>query len=291
MQYLKRTLTVLLPCLYLLVSNAFAANSYQSEFSGGYSEIERSSSTEITSLTASFYLSPVNTEDKPLAAAAFLDKSSSITIGFSRQQVKTPQSPMGNAEIDGSSIGGNYITEKSGYIFSVGFRNSDFLTDNNQTSADFETKALRFGKYLDDWSSLEFDYQNNETKNIVSSSNILFIDSKVYSLNYTTIRPINKQRYYGLGVRAGLLKGSDDRKNQLFSVSGGYYMNRLTSFSAAISTNSGDRISIEGNTFGIGTQHFFTPQITLGARLAKFIAKDSSTQDSDSYSIFISSRF
>ena len=284
MQYSKRTLIALLPCLLLISTNAHTANTYQAEFTGGFRKIDKNVSTETTALAANFYLSPVNTEDKPLAAAAFLDKSSSISVGYTRQDVDA-------TEIDTSLIGVNYITKKGSYIFSTGYRAADFSVNNNQASADFEVKALGFGKYLDQWSSLKFDYLNSEAKNIVTNSNISFIDSKVYALSYITIRPISSNQFYGIGLNTVLQKNSDDTKNRAVGISGAYYVDRSTSFAANASFNSGDVTSREGNIFRIGAEHFFTPQINLGVELSKFIAKDSMTEDSDSYSIIISSRF
>lgn len=293
MQCFKRTLTTLLPCLLLTTSNTYATNSFQSEFSGSYSEEENSnSSAERTTLTASFYLSPVNTEDKPLAAAAFLDKTSSIDVRFTRQKNNvSPPSSVDGIEVKGSSISVTYITENSGYIFSGGYHIDDFSLNNSQTSADFETTILGLGKYIDEWSSLEFDYLNSEAKNIVSTSNVAFTNTKAYILSYTTIRPLSSNRYYGIGLRANLQRSNDDNKNRELSITGAYYIDRLTSFTANASSNSGDIISREGNTFGFGAQHFFTPQITLGAGISKFIAENSLTKDSDTYSIFITSRF
>ena len=83
MLYLKRTLFVTLLSLSLLSANSHAEQNYQVELLVGYEKEDADTLTDkIIGLGAEIYFSPVNTENKPLAEAAFLDKSSSVIVAY-----------------------------------------------------------------------------------------------------------------------------------------------------------------------------------------------------------------
>jgi hypothetical protein len=75
MLYLKRILSVSLLNLLLFSSCGYADENYQTEIFGGYEKEDADTTTDkIIGLGAEIYFSPVNTDNKPLAEAAFLDK-------------------------------------------------------------------------------------------------------------------------------------------------------------------------------------------------------------------------
>ena len=297
MLYPKWTVFVTLLSLALFSSNSQAEQSYQTELSVGYEKEDADSSTNKgTELSAEIYFSPVNTDNKPLAQAAFLDKSSSVSIGYINLEIEYQNSSLNSIDSKGPYFEINYITDTNSFILGALYTTNDIETDPSLVTGDLTVTGISIGKYLNDSSALSFSYTSSDTElqNTVSGQSAN-LDIEYYGLSYNTVQSLNATSYYRFSVGIELINKSDsnsmEEDNSELEVLGEYYFTRMTSLGASASFNSGDDISDEGITLAIGFTHFFLPQFALNIDLTSFNADDSQTEDTDSISVEAIARF
>ena len=297
MLYLKRILSFTLLSLSLLSINGHAEQSYQVEVTGGYEKEDADTSTDkFTTLGAEIYFSPVNTKDKPLAEAAFLDKSSSVIIGYIKSKSELQNSSINSIDASGPLFAINYVTKTDAFILGAVYSTQDLEVDPNVLTSDIKTTGIEIGKYLDGSSAIKFTYMNSDTEfRSTVSSLVANLDIDSYKLEYKTVQPLNATSYFLFNAGVELIKKNDSTSvkedNNELSFFGEYYLTRMTSFGVAASFNSGDDVSDEGITLGIVGTHFLTQQIALEISFSKFNADDSQTEDTDSISVDIIARF
>ena len=75
MPYLKQSVFVALLSMIFASPVSYAGQYYQTEIFGGYEKEDADTSTDkAIGFGVQFYFEPVNTDNKPLALSAFLDK-------------------------------------------------------------------------------------------------------------------------------------------------------------------------------------------------------------------------
>lgn len=295
--YLKLTLSVTLLSLSLLSVNSHAEQNYQTELLVGYEKEDADTSTDkTTGAGAEIYFSPVNTENKPLAQAAFLDKSSSAIVGYIKSETDLQNSTFDSIELSGPLISINYITETNAFIFGATYSKLDGDTNPDLITIDSKLAGFSIGKYLNDSSAVNFSYTSGDTDyRSTTSSQTATLDIDYYELSYNTVQSLNATSYYRFSAGIELINKSDsnsmEEDNSELEVLGEYYFTRMTSLGASASFNSGDDISDEGKTLAIGFTHFFVPQFALNIDLTTFNADDSQTEDTDSISVEAIARF
>lgn len=296
MLYLKRVLSVSLLNLLLFSSCGYADENYQTEIFGGYKKEDADSSTnKDTWLLAEIYFSPVNTDNKPLAQAAFLDKSSSVSIGYINLKTEYQNSSFNSRDLNGPYFEINYITETNSFILGARYLTNDIETDPSLVTGDFTVTRISIGKYLNDSSAVSFSYKSSDTEyqSTVSSQSSNF-DVKRYGLSYKTVQSLDVTSYYRVIAEIDLINKSDsdsvEEDNVELGISGAYYFTRMTSLGAGIMFNSGDDVSDEGRTPRVGFTHFFSPQVAFNITLSRFNADDSQTEDTDSISVGVIAR-
>lgn len=296
MLYLKQTLSVTLLSLSLLSVNSHADQSYQTELIGGYEKEDADTSTDKTiGAGAEIYLSPVSTENKPLAQAAFLDKSSSVMVGYISSKRDLQNASIDSIDLGGPLIGINYITEIDAFILGAIYSNADGDTNPSGFTIDTSLIGFTIGKYINDSTTVEASYTSSETEyRNISSTQTLTLDIEYYELTYNTVQALGAINYYSFGIGFELIRAESSSSvkedNNEFQVSGGYYFSRMTSLDAAASFNSGDDVSDEGVTLAISLTHFIAPQIAIEIELSKFNADDNNTEDADSISFGVIAR-
>ena len=190
----------------------------------------------------------------------------------------------------------NYVTKTDAFILGAVYSKQDLEVDPDVITGDIKVTGIEIGKYLSDSSAVRFLYLNSDTEaRSTLSSQTFNLDIDSYKLVYKTVQPLNATSYYLFSAGIELIKKNDSTSvkedNNELSILGEYYFTRMTSLGAGASFNSGDDVSDEGKTFGIGGTHFFTPQIALSVTWSTFIADDSQTEDSDSISVDVIARF
>ena len=296
MFYLKRALPVLLFNLFLFSSNGYTEESYQTEIIGVYEKEDADTTTDkIIGLVAEIYFSPVSTDNKPLAQAAFLDKKSSVSVGYMNFKTDLQNASVDSIDLGGPIIGINYITETDAFILGAAYSKLDGDTNPDFLTIDSEIVSFTIGKYINDSTIVQASYTSGDAEyRNTASSQTSYLDLDYYELSYITVQSLGATNYYSFGIGFELIskEGSTSVKedNNEFKVLGNYYFSRMTSLGVAAAFNSGDDVSDEGQTLAIGVTHFFTPQLALGISLAKFNADDINTEDTDSISLTVRAR-
>lgn len=296
MLFIRNTVVASVVSLSLFSTICYAEGDYQFEVLGSYEKEDKKSSTDKAMfIGAEIFFEPVNTGNRPLAVASFLDKKSSIGIGYVSSETKLINSSIFSFDTKGSLIGINYVTDEEAFILGATYTDLDGDTNPVSQILDGNSFSVSLGKYMDDsttviasHSSTDLDY----TSTTPSQAFVVEIDR--YELEYVTINKLGATDYYGYGVGVEFIRrdhsivGKED--NTEFQIGGGYYFSRMTSLDAEISFNSGDDVSSEGRTLEIGFTHFVTPNIALDIEFVKFSAEDSNTEKSDSLSLAVIAR-
>ena len=296
MLYLKQRVFVTLLSLILFSSISYAEQNYQTEIMGGYEKEDADTSTDKTiGLGAEIYFTPVNTENKPLAQAAFLDKKSSVVVGYINSKTDLQNASVDSIDLGGPLITINYITEIDAFILGATYSKLDGDTTPDLLTIDGKVVGFTIGKYINDSTTVQASYTSADAEyRNTTSSQTSTLDIDYYELTYNTVQGLGATSYYSFGVGFELIKkdssSSAKEDNNEFKVTGGYYFSRVTSLGVAASFNSGDDISDEGQTLAIGFTHFIAPQIALGIGLSKFNADDNNTEDTDSISLSVVAR-
>lgn len=296
MLHLKQIVFVTLLSLILASPNSYAEQYYQTEIIGGYEKEDADTSTDKTiGLGAEFYFAPVNTENKPLAQAAFLDKKSSVVAGYINLKRDLQNSNVDSIDLGGPLIAINYITETDAFILGATYSKLDGDTNPELVTIDSKIIGFTVGKYINDSTTVQVSYNNGESEyQNTSSSQTSTLDIDYYELTYKTVQVLGATNYYSFGIGFELTRKdsstSAKEDNNEFKVSGGYYFSRMTSLDVAASFNSGDDISDEGQTLAFGLTHFIAPQIAIEIGLSKFNADDNNTEDTDSISFDVIAR-
>lgn len=288
MLHLKQTVSVTLLNLLFLAPVSYAEQNYQTEIVGDYEKEDADTSTDkIIGLGAEIYFAPVNTENKPLAQAAFLDKKSSVAVGYINIKTDLQNSSVDSIDLGGPLIAINYITETDAFILGATYSILDGDTNPDLLTIDSQIVGFTIGKYINDSTTVQASYTSSESENRSTSSNQTpTLDIEYFELTYNTVQALGSTHYYSFGIGFELTKKDSSstvkEDNNEFMVSGGYYFSRMTSLDVVASFNSGDDISDEGQTLAVSLTHFIAPQIALEVGLSKFNADDNNTEDTDS---------
>lgn len=296
MLHLKQKIFVTLLSLILASPISYAKQYYQTEIIGGYEKEEADTSTDKTiGLGVQYYFAPVNTESKPLAQAAFLDKKSSVVAGYINSKRDLQNSSVDSIDLSGPLIAINYITETDAFIIGATYSKLDGDTNPDLVTIDSKIFGFTVGKYINDSTTLQASYSSGESEYQNTSSNqTSTLDIDYYELTYETVQMLGATNYYSLGIGFELTRKdsstSAKEDNNEFKVSAGYYFSHMTSLNVGASFNTGDDVSDEGQTLGVGLTHFISPQIALEIGLSKFNADDNNTEDTDSISFDVIAR-
>ena len=301
MLHLKQTLSSILLGLGMLSTNSYAEETYQTEINIGYEKEDADTSTyKGTTLSAEVFLTPVSTDNKPLKDAAFLDRSSSITVGYIKGTRDLLNSSLNTFDNKGLLFAINYITDSDAIILGALYSNQDANTEPNLYTGDQTVAGFRIGKYIDYFSAIYFSYSNYDVEYQGTVSNwTVTRDIDSYELFYSTVRPLNNTNYYKFNAGIELIKNSvtnssqenNQEDNLELTVLGQYYFTRMTSLGAEFLYNSGDDVSEEGITLAVDFTHFFAPPIALNINFASFDADDAQNEDEDSISLDVIARF
>ncbi|MBV1928273.1 MAG: putative porin [Gammaproteobacteria bacterium] len=269
----------------------YADKHYQTEILGGYGKINSDTSPLKTITTgAEVYFTPVNTENKPLAGAAFLDKKSSVGAGYINAKSDYKNSSINSIELGGPLVLINYITGTDAFILGAVYSEFDGDTNPSLVASDTQTVGFTIGKYINDSTTVEASYTSSksEYRNTITSQTTTFdIDS--YDLAYTTIQELGTTSYYSFRVGFELIKEDSStsvkENSNNFMVSGGYYFSRMTSLDLTAIFSTGDNIADKSQALAISFTHFIAPQIALKVGLSKSNTDDNNTEDAEFVSL------
>lgn len=299
MSHLKSAAIKLAVLITLLSTSAFtieayAQQSYQTELVAFYEKQDDDTTTSKTlELTATYFLEPVNTDNKPLAEAAYLNKSSSIAASYLNRETKFENANVDTFDTDLAGLMINYVTAADSFILGGLYASIDYDTNNDFVTGDGDLYGISLGKYLDNSTSIELSIIKNNSDQQTTLSQFK-IRNTFIAFNYKTIEQLASGDFYGFSANVELIKqdvNSVKADNREISIAGDYYFTLETSLGASLTLNSGDDASDEGKTFAINTTHFFNPRIALYLELSRFSADNNLEEDNDSVAAAIVARF
>ncbi|MEJ2444251.1 MAG: putative porin [Exilibacterium sp.] len=255
---------VLATVIALLTASVSYAETYQVELEGGYTSIE-SDFDDIDlepdgdgwELGATYYFSPVNTDKGPLAEAAFLDRASEVSIGYSDSEVDLLG---GKLETDAYLFGGRFVDISSGWTFSANYTavEDDILVQQGQNLFALDTEidiwALSVGKYIGEGTEVYLSYANRDVDLDVNE------DSDTYSLGIKHVATLSGQMYYAVDASVDFVdEGSDDGEvwNGAFTL---YPLNHL---GVGVSISYADFDVDNTETYSVFGRWFVTQQLAL----------------------------
>ena len=285
-----RTLIFSLPSLLLLSTNSLAEQSYQSEFSGVYQKIDlEDTSAEFSIISAKMFFSPVTTDNKPLEEAAFLNKSSSLTLKYQQLKYKAD-----SFEYSGPLVNINYITQANAFIVGAYFLKHDYDTGSELFTTDHKENGITVGKYLNSSTTVNFTYSKSKTESRLTGTDLaISFENDRYILSLKTIQSPDTNSFYSLGASFELSQYDSpiNEDSRRLNLHGRYYFTRFTSLGASASFISSDNLAEEDKSLKIIATHFFSPKISFNAGFEKYFTDDNLAEDYDSVSFGIMARF
>lgn len=221
-----------------------SAMAYQAEVGG---QIETNDAQDTIILGGEYYLDGVNTQDGPLAEAAFLDQASLVRARYEDYDFA-----------DGFLIGGKYIDKASG-----------FFAEIDAALGDIEGVTVGGGMYL-------------TSSSTVGVKALVGEDYDQYSFLYKNLVFQNDGTY--LNLELGVERSESDSNapfvadysNTEITAGGDYYFTKQSAVGGAIKVYTGDE---DGKGLELTGSHFFTPafMVTAGLTYTDFDVLDSDT--------------
>lgn len=284
--------------LLFCIDYVYAQESYRTEISANYSHFrdQENDETSVYSAKARLHFSPVNTSNHPLAEASFLERIGSVAF-FGGQ---------------GKGEGSSFDSEGPFYGASLIFRKPElpvtFHTSYTKTKVKFELKEQEdqesefdsydfgMGYFFQPALLGEIRYSHSRSETTFSGSSFTS-DSKsdFYGASAKYVKEMPDGTAYNIEGAAGVVRFdsdlNDSGSNTIVSISGDYYFNRMVSFGAGYTYNTGDDNDAEGNTFNVNLNTFLNQHFSVNAGFAKFFAENPEGEDAESFTIAVTTRF
>jgi hypothetical protein len=256
---------IILSLLSLFTSLVFADN-YQFQVDGTYTisrddpDLDHGIKTWKT--TATYFLSNVDDVHGPLAKASFLNKSSSISVDYSKTESHSETKYSGNMVmtssrpeiidrgIKGKIVAGPGIILEADYHITSG--KYDGSVPGRNSTLDTRTYNLAGGVYISDSTAVKLRYYHTDSGNNYSA--------KAYLVDYEQVTRLANDTYIGINGAIAHLKHEYGSVNSI----GGhidYYFNRQFSMGAGVVTDS----THEYIGYDIGAQYFINSHVGLSA--------------------------
>jgi len=281
----------------LFTQSALAQQSYNTELGINYSSMETNNGTGSTLTTpfARLYFNPVNTRDKPLAEAAFLDRTGSASIALLQGEGRVKTTYNQTQVIDSLGLrfsidGRQHDSDTTIQLLFIKY-DSEAGSGSTKNYPDIEVKSygIGLGQYISNTQHIGFEYQNT-----TNNSTLLDLESYTYRINTKMVRSLGGDSAFNL--MAGINRTSTEANNSKttntnYPIKADYYFNPAFSLGAGITVNRGDDLSDEGTTLSFNTGYFISPAIELAASIASFSPSYPDVEEYDTWIIGIRGRF
>lgn len=271
-----------------------AQDAYQVEMKLGYlyAEDDDSDSTSLTA-NAELFFAPVRAGHHPLAEAAFLERIGSVRLTTRSKDYNYDVGPGIEATRYGLDftfarraeplvLGAGVLTEKI-----------DFDPPNRGDGSTDSFSALA-GTYLGDGQLVWLQYGHVETELTVNGGPTTRAEADAYTLAFKGVyeRPDDTAVNVALrAVRDDFDDSSGTGSNTILGIEGDYYVDRYTSLGASLSSNFGDKVSVEGDTLGCRFRTFLNPRVSIDGGLRTFIAKHDGIDNERTAFVGMAARF
>lgn len=261
----------------LPVSQLALADTYQFQVDGAYSRVEISDfDTDIIGAGGTYYFfDGVDDSKGPLAQAAFLDKSTSISFAYA-----TSEEDDGgvDADIDVFGLSGRYVHKESGFIFEADIMTSELDTQGETFNED--TASVSIGAYLDDVTTALISYSASDDDSGLDTESIAIAYKRVHTFKNGTV--VNSEANISY---TDVDEGGD---GTMFTYLADYYINNNLSVGGLLGFLDSD--GDDAYIYGARTEYFFNNKLSVMASIDRTDFDDFDIEI-DTLTIGISGRF
>tara|TARA_R100001377_G_scaffold83372_1_gene64776 strand:- start:356 stop:1231 length:876 start_codon:yes stop_codon:yes gene_type:complete len=232
-------------------------------------------------LDATYYFNHIDDSKGPLAEAAFLNKSSELSLkyGYASQEFLENYTTWG--------LGGRYISD-TGLIVAIDYTNKGITYITGEEHI-IDSGYLEVGAYITDVSTLTLSYSSNQNDKIDEDG----IISNTASIRYNHLFLMENDTSIKFNARYGYTTYRNDKYSDddfdILDLSGDYYFNHQLSVGLDFMTfkTTHDEAAIK---YGIKSSYFINNKVSFSGAWSLTDIEDIS-EDVTSFSIDVNARF
>lgn len=286
--------SILIFALYgsMMSSTVLASETYRAEASLSWFGAESDNfDSDGYFISGHYYFSPVDTRDHPLAEAVFLERKSHISFLANKYDF---DNILGDSKGAGGLVQAVYMNANGPLMVVAGYQSDNIEYDyTSKYEVDIKGYNIGLGYFLAKPFLVEVSYEKLDTE----YTTILPIEDDETITRELSVKYVNKLesgKAYNMEAGVQYNKYIDsliEDKDKIISLEGDYYFTNAFSTGLDFERQTGDVASFEGDTIGLRSRFFFTPQYAINVQYNKFKADDSLVDDSKSYLVGFSGRF
>lgn len=264
-----------------LMAATTAQADYQLEVSGTYARGELESSggadgdQDTIALEGSVFLQPVDTSKGPLGEAAFIDRATSVSLGYGYSEVEFDSGS--DFDLSLFNVSGRYVIHDGGWILEGGYDYDEIEADGGDSDSDSYT--LRGGKYIADNTTLILGWTYSE-----DDGNR---ESDAYSVEMEHLQMLGQG---ALKIEGGyaLVEANFTDDVDVYSVAGTYYVNNNLGFGGGYSLADGNNSEVD--TWKLFSEWWMNEQVAFSVGYIGVEEEDANIE-SDSIVFSVTGRF
>jgi len=285
-------LKIIVPAFILsgfLISTNIAQADYQHEVNFGHaqSDYDDGATSDTNLLFYRFFFNKVSTSTGPWLETPFTQRAGYIMVLTAQGSYSRPSY---SSDSQTAALFATIANPDSDFVFGLDYSQSNAdINGTTSYTAKGSTYSLSIGYYVQQYTSINFDHDNNESEFSNSSPTI---ENETNTISAKTLLLQNNGT--AIQLFASYSKREDDDGDQFKTtrLSGGYYFNQKLGLGASLSKDSTPYSSLDSTRTGINLSYFINPQLYLSAHYSQ-TSYDSSTtnNDSDSMQFDVAYRF
>lgn len=270
----------------------------EAEYSDSETDFDSSFSPDMdedsTSFSGTYYFSDVETNKGPLSVAAFISRSSNISVFYSDGETEVDAtritfsgpapslfgsiSSYGGSILDSTFvtpkyeidreeyfINGQYIHAESGWLIEASY---GYVEEDSDLGVDIEQDiyGIGVGKYIAQNTRLMLDYFHTETDidfGVVDTSS----DSELVNIGLFHVQELGDDTYYDASLDIAHIDPDDGDNSQAYSASATYYFTSHIGLGIDVSHVDGD--DVDTTSYGISGEWFITENFAINLSYAR----------------------
>lgn len=238
--------------------------------------ISSSSNTDRTLFGFTYYFTPLDSAEGPLALSSFFGRNSSVSASYAVGDVDS----FGvETDLDAYSLFGRYVHADSGWLVDAAFARTDVDTSPNTRS---DTYSIAVGKYFAPTSTISLGFSRTDDDANGDSSRV--------TLSNFHAQALGNGSYFDGGAELSYVDTDDAGDGYELVLATTYYPNRA--LGVGLFGGYADIGSTDSFAYGVSAEYFFTESFAVNAR---YTATDSDAGffdvDTDTFSIGARVRF
>lgn len=235
-----------------------------------------------------FYLDRVDDTKGPLGEAAFIDRASSISLGYTDGETDSDDTP--DLDISRFAADSRLVFGDGGWIVDLGYEYGEpELADGpNPLDTEVTVASIGFGKYLFENTTLSVSYIYTDVEVDVDGGSTFEGDVDSYRADVDHLF----QWGDGAGLKVHAAYGFVDVENNddidIYEIDGTWYICRDLGIGAAYRLTDDDGLELE--EYGVSAEYFITEQVAV--TVSYFEGEiDDADLETDSFLVGVRARF